>query len=172
MHFQPLWTELLVFSVCWHVKHLLKLFWMSCQNYLKASVCVVWGVTCVLFSGLWRYTLSITCPLIWGMRSLTLVSMSLSTRYPRCTSMIICWGHRRPLPSSLFSLDRQLSSVFSSRPSSSQVMRCWEGMRRAKSLCCACALGHAGLPPLWSEIQTLCSAFPSTPSSALMQIIL
>lgn len=42
-------------------------------------------------------------------------------------------------------------------------------MSRAKDLCCSCVLGHAGLPPLGSELQTLCSAFRSSLSSALMQ---
>lgn len=111
-------------------------WWLRCEAFTAASV------------------LS-TCPLIWGMWSLTLVSMSLSTRYPRCTSMIICWGQRRPLPSSLFSLAMQLSSVFSSRPSSSQVRRCWgchRGKGWAELTACAAAACWLTLVYLHSEV--------------------
>lgn len=92
--------------------------------------------------------------------------------------MIISWGHSRPLESSLFSLVTQSSSVFSSRPSSSQVNRCCgEPGRRAGELVSegserftlqrqSVCVSHP--PPPWRiRCLSFCWAFPSTPSSAL-----
>lgn len=59
--------------------------------------------------------------------------MSQSRRYPPWTSMIISWGHRRLLASSLLSLAMQSSSVFSSWPSISQVKRCCGGSQRRRA---------------------------------------
>lgn len=92
--------------------------------------------------------------------------------------MIISWGHKRPLASTLLSLARQSSSVFSSWPSSSQVIRCCvaaevmgvndEQSYKLLLLLCSHVLVH--LPPLWCECSPIaCSECQSTPFSALKE---
>ena len=54
----------------------------------------------------------------------TFVSMSLSWRYPPCTSRSMSWGHRRPLASRFLSLAMHSSRLLASWPFSSQVNRC------------------------------------------------
>lgn len=92
--------------------------------------------------------------------------------------MIISWGHRRPLASTLLSLARQSSSVFSSWLSSSQVIRCCvatevmgfndEQSYKLLLLLCLSVLAH--LPPLWRECFPIaCSVCQSTPFSALVE---